>query len=86
MKEGPLGIFYLDYSDVLFPRSRRKMIIGYTRSDLLQSIIEKNIPDNYYCWLQECRTPGYLIEGTTEQVRTWIDKNMPEKFGEPWKI
>jgi hypothetical protein len=80
-----LGIYYLDYSEVTFPRSRRKMIIGYTRSDLLQKILEKNIPDNYFCWLQECRTPGYLVEGNLETVRAWIDTHMPETFGEPWK-
>lgn len=85
MSDNPLGIFYLDYSDVAFPISKRKMIIGYTRSDLLQGMIERCIPDNYFCWLQECRTPGYLVEGDTETVRVWIDKYMPEKFGEPWK-
>jgi hypothetical protein len=85
MKQGPLGIFYLDYSDVAFPRSRRKLIIGYTRSDFLQKIQEKNIPDTYLCWLQECRTPGYLVEGNIETVRAWIDKHMSETFGDSRK-
>jgi hypothetical protein len=86
MNEKPLGIFYLDYAEVSFPKSRRKMIIDYTRSGFLQQMIEKNIPDNYFCWLSECRTSGYLVEGNTETVRAWIDKHMPEKFGEPWTI
>jgi hypothetical protein len=85
MKAGPLGIYYLDYCDVPFPKSRRKMIMGYTRSNFLQYMAEAKIPDNYYCWLQECRTPGYLIEGTAEIVRDWIDKHMKENFGEPYE-
>lgn len=84
MKPGPLGIFYVDYSLFLFPRSNRKLIIGFTRSDLLQKISEREIPDNYFCWLQECRTPGYLAEGNVAKVRAWIDEHMPENFGEPW--
>lgn len=78
-----MGIYYLDYSEVIFPRSRRKMIIGYTRSDLLQKLAEKELPDDYFCWLQECRTPGYLVEGDVKKVKAWIDKNMPENFGDP---
>lgn len=84
MKPGPLGIFYLDYSEIIFPRSRRKLIIGYTKADLLQKMQEKQIPDEYLCWLQECRTPGYLVEGTASIVREWINTHMPENFGEPW--
>ena len=78
-----LGIYYLDYSDKTFPRSARKMIIGYTRSDLLAQIAEKDIPEDYYCWLSECRTRGYLFEGRMEKVTQWIELHMPEKFGEP---
>lgn len=83
MKPGPLGIYYLDYSDVPFPKSKRKMIIGYTRKDLLDKIEEAKIPNNWLCWFQECRTPGYLVEGDTTKVIAWIEKHMPDNFGEP---
>ncbi len=83
MKPGPLGIYYLDYAEVPFPRSKRKMIIGYTRKDLLDKITEAKIPNNWLCWFQECRTPGYLVEGNIEKVAAWIEKHMPDNFGEP---
>jgi len=83
MKQEPLGIYYLDYSDVLYPRSKRKMIIGYTRKDLLNSIKEAKISDTWFCWLQECRTPGYLVDGNVEFVSAWISKHIPDKFGDP---
>lgn len=85
MKTGPLGIYYLDYAEVPFPRSRRKTIIGYTRSDLLQKIAEAKIPDGFDCWLHECRTVGVLVEGKAERIRDWIDKHMKENFGEPYE-
>lgn len=78
-----IGIYYLDYSDRPFPKSARKMIIGYTKDGLLSSIEERKIPDNYLCWFQECRTPGYLFEGTLVETKEWISKHMPDKFGEP---
>ena len=84
MKPGPLGIFYLEYSEVVYPRTKRKLIIGYTKSDLLQKMDEHQVADNYFCWLQECRTPGHLVKGTGNIVRAWINKHMPERFGEPW--
>jgi len=82
---GPLGIYYLDYAPITFHRSKRKMIIGYTKSDLLIKIEKIIIPDDWFCWLSECRTPGYLIEGTTPIVVEWIIKYMPDNFGEPLK-
>jgi len=85
MKPGPLGIYYFDYSKVPFPRSTRKLIIGYTRIDFLKGIKEKNIPNDWLCWFSECRTPGYLVEGNLTKVREWIDIHMPDKFGEPLK-
>ena len=81
----PLGIYYLDYAPIIFQRSNRKMIIGYTKSDLLIKIEKTIIPDDWFCWLSECRTPGYLIEGTTPIVVGWIIKYMPDNFGEPLK-
>lgn len=84
MKQDHLGIFYLDYADVAFPRSRRKLIIGYTRSDLLQKMQDAQIPNNYFCWLQECRTPGYLVEGNADKIRDWIDIHISEAYGEKW--
>jgi len=78
-----LGIYYLDYCDRPYPRSARQMIIGYTKNDLLLSIKERNIPDDWFCWFWECRTPGYLIEGNTVKVIAWIEKHMPDNFGEP---
>jgi hypothetical protein len=85
MKEGPLGIFYFDYADVPYPVSKRKMIIGYTRQDLLDKIDDANIPNDWLCWLKECRTPKQLISGNPIQVRDWIDKHLSDKYGEPWK-
>jgi hypothetical protein len=85
MQEKPLGIYYLDYSDVPYPRSRRKMIIEYTRSGFLIQLEKRLIPDDWYCWLSECNTPGYLVEGRTPQVTDWIIKHMPDKFGDPLK-
>jgi hypothetical protein len=61
------------------------MIIGYTKKDLLDSIAEKEIPENWFCWLQECRTPPYLVEGNLTKVKDWIFRHMPDNFGEPLK-
>lgn len=83
MKPGPLGIYYLDYAEVPFPKSRRKMIFGYTRKQFLESIEEHNIPNNYFCWLSECRTPGYLVEGNIATVAAWVEKHIPDNYGEP---
>lgn len=78
-----LGIFYIDYAEKVYPRSARKMIIGYTKSDALVKIQERNIPGNWVCWLSECRTPGYLITGDIDTIKQWICDHMPEKFGDP---
>ena len=59
------------------------MIIGYTKTDLLDKVAEVNIPLGWFCWLSECRTPGYLVEGNTERVLEWITLHMPEQYGEP---
>lgn len=83
MKEGPLGIYYLDYCEKSWPKSARKMIFGYTKKQFLKSIKEHNIPNNYFCWLSECRTPGYLVEGNIEKVSKWISKHIPNKYGDP---
>lgn len=83
MKEKPLGIYYLDYSAETFPKSRRKMIIGTTKSEFLIKLEHKHIPDDYFCWISECRTPGYLFEGRMEGGIKWIIKHMPSNFGEP---
>lgn len=84
MKQSSLGIFYLDYSDKYYPKAQRKTIIGYTRVDLLKKISIIDIPDDYICWLQECRTPGYLIEGNIKQITSWIDTHLSNNFGQPW--
>jgi hypothetical protein len=78
-----LGIYYLDYCERLWPKRGRQMIICYTRTDVLSKMIEKNIPEEWTCWLSECRTPGYLIVGKTGIVRDWIELHMPEEFGKP---
>lgn len=78
-----LGLFYLDYCDKPWPRSARKMIIGFTKDGLLKELSERNIPEGWLFWLSECRTPGYLVEGKIDRVTDWINLHMPEKFGEP---
>lgn len=78
-----LGIYYFDYSERVYPKSSRKMIIGYTRSDLIFKIKEKQIPDNWFCWLSECRTPGYLIDGSASKIIDWISIHLPDKIGHP---
>ena len=79
----PLGIYYLDYAEIFVQRSGRKTdIIGYTRSGLLAEIEKKNLQPNWFCWLSECRTPGFLVVGSTTKVIEWIELHMPEKFGE----
>lgn len=78
-----LGIFYLDYAPQIFPRSARKMVIGYSRDDMLSKIEELNISKDWICWLSECRTPGYLVESDIEVVKEWISKHMPLEFGDP---
>ena len=85
MIEKPLGIYYLDYCATTTPKHNRKMIIGYTKSDFLIKIEKTIIPDDWFCWLSECRTPDYLINGKTPVVVEWITKNMPDNFGEPLK-
>ncbi len=84
MKEKPLGIFYLDYSDVSFPKSKRKLIMGYTKLDLLKKIEDTQIPIDYLCWLQECRTPGYLIQGNVTEIKNWINDHLSNNFGQVW--
>ncbi len=81
----PLGIYYLDYSERDYPRAARKLIIGYTKDQFLKSIEETNVPPEWKCWLEECRTTGYLAEGTIEDIKEWILFHMPDKFGEPLK-
>lgn len=83
MKEGPLGIYYLDYANVTFPRSRRKMILGCTKSEFLIKLEHMHIPNEYYCWIQECTKPQYLFQGTMADGMVWITKHMPDNFGEP---
>jgi hypothetical protein len=83
MKEGPLGIYYLDYSPVPYPKSTRKFIIGYTKKEFLDKISDAKIPGDWLCWLSECRTPGYLVEGDINKITAWIKKHIPNKFGEP---
>lgn len=78
-----LGIYYFDYCANVFPKSARKLIIGYTRTDLLERIEQQNIPDEWFCWITECRTPGYLIDGKKQIVIDWINRHMPDEFGEP---
>ena len=80
-----LGIYYFNYSTVIFPKFKRKLIIAYTRSDLLEKIVKAEITDDYYCWLKECETPGFLSEGKLPKVRAWVDTHLPEKYGDPWK-
>jgi hypothetical protein len=78
-----IGIFYLDYAETFVSRNMRKMIIGYTKDDLLKRIEGKKIQPNWFCWLSEARTPGFLIAGQASTVTDWIERRMPEKFGEP---
>lgn len=85
MRENPLGIYYLDYSEVRFPRARRKMVLGCTKSEFLIQLEHMNIPNEYFCWISECRTPGYLFEGIMIDGMAWITKYMPDSFGEPLK-
>ncbi len=82
MKPGPLGIYYLDYSAVPYPKSARKIIIGYTKDDFLEKIEEANIPEDWMCWLSECRTPGYFVEGNIQKVVEWITLHLTNVYGE----
>jgi len=83
MNERPLGIYYLDYAEKFVQKSQRKMIIGVTKSELLAEIKKKNIQPEWFCWLSECRTAGFLIVGLTPVVVKWIELHIPKKFGEP---
>jgi hypothetical protein len=83
MIEKPLGIYYLEYAEKPFPRSARKLIFGYEKKQLLREIKKHNIDEKWFCWLQECRTPGYLVEGDVIKIKVWVSKHMPSKFGEP---
>ena len=83
MKPGPLGIYYFSYSERVWPRSARKMLIGVTKDEILERIAEKEIPEDWFCWLEECRTPGFLVEGKRDIVLEWITNHMPLKFKEP---
>lgn len=78
-----LGIYYLSYSEVPFPKSKRQLIIGYTRDDMLTKIADKNIPVSWSCYYEECRTPGFLVQGNIETIKAWITEHMPITFGEP---
>lgn len=78
----PLGIYYLTFAKAAFPRSARKLIIGYTRDDMLAKIAEKEIPADFMCWFDECRTPKTLVAGNIAEVSEWITKHMPTYFGE----
>jgi hypothetical protein len=77
-----LGIYYLMYSSTINDRSSRKYILGYTKDDLLQKISDRELSDDWHCQLAECRTPGYLAEGTVRKVKDWVFKHMPEQFGD----
>ncbi len=83
MKPGPLGIYYLEYAEAVYPRSARKLIIGYTKKDMLDKIKERKIPEDWFCFFCECRTPGMLVDGNIATVKAWITKHMPKNFGEP---
>ena len=83
MKPGPLGIYYLSYGKNEHPKSARKWMIGYSKQDYLDKLEVENIPEDYFCVFEECRTPGILIKGTIKEVRAWIQDHMPEKYGEP---
>jgi hypothetical protein len=78
-----IGIFYLDYAEKFVSRNMRKMLIGYTKDDLLKKMEERGIQPDWYCWLSEARTAGFLIAGNASLVTSWIEARMPEKFGEP---
>jgi hypothetical protein len=83
MIEKPLGIYYLDYAERFVQASLRKMVIGTTRSGLLEDMDKRGIQPEWFCWLAECRTPGFLVVGATPKVKAWIELHMPDKFGEP---
>lgn len=78
-----LGIYYLSYAAQPFPKSNRKLIIGYTKQGLLDKIEATYIPEDWICWFEECRIPKMLAQGNIEEVRAWIINHMPEKFKEP---
>lgn len=59
------------------------MIICYTREDTFAKVLARDIPADWFFWLSECRTPGYLVTGSKEIVMNWIEIHMPDKFGEP---
>ena len=77
-------IYYFDYADKEFPRSIRKMIIGYKRADLLTKIEELNIPDDWFCWLYEYKLRKPIFHGNKINACEWIAINIPEKFGDPY--
>jgi hypothetical protein len=83
MKQGPLGIYYLEYSLKLFPKSARQSIIGYTKGDLLDQLSTIEFSPEHILWLRECRTVGVLVQGNSEKVKSWINEHMPENFKEP---
>lgn len=75
-----LGIYYLIHDKNIFDRSQRKCVLGITKDDFLQQLIEREVPDHHICWIEECRTPLRLMEGTVEQAKAWINLHMPETF------
>ncbi len=83
MKDGKaLGIYYLMYSDS--PNKRfTKCIVAITKQDLFDKIAAKEVPDDYYGYFEECRTPGRLAYGQIHNIKAWAEKHMPDKFGDP---
>lgn len=83
MKTGiPRGIYYLLYSHSGF-KCHTKCITVLTKKEYLDKIKEKNIPEDYRGYFEECETIGKLAEGTIREITEWVEKHMPDKFGDP---
>lgn len=78
MKDEPLGIYYLLYSKSGL-RCRSLCIVSCTRIEFLDRV--KEIPGDYLGYLEECRTPGKLVEGTITEIKEWVMKHLPDKVG-----
>ena len=73
MKPGPLGIYYLDYSPVPYPKSARKLIIGYTKKEFLNKLATFSDLDT--CTEKDFKTCANNIQsektvGATETTQT----------------
>lgn len=76
----PLGIYYLLYSKTGFRCHTQCIVVG-TQLEFFEKV--RGIPDDYLGYFEECRTPGKLVQGTIADIKEWVEKHLPDKYGEP---